>query len=137
MCAVFYMLILLIYFQVYTINIARKWLGRSVTFADPTLAMKYECPVTLGPFYKPVSIKGSDPKHVFTEPLIDEMTRTSKLDPLDGTPLENDWKNCESGLDAEMSAAVVHCLYQYAGNVQGISSRVLKEITRASFYSLP
>ena len=90
-------------------------MSRAVTFTDPSLAMKYECPITLGPFYKPVSIKGSEPKHIFTEPLIDEMTRTSKQDPLDGTPLEAEWKNREWGLDAEMSGLSVYCMYRYLG----------------------
>ena len=79
--------------------------------------MKYECPITLGPFYKPVSVIGSDPKHIFTEPLIDEMTRTSKQDPLDGAPLERDWKKRECGVDEEMSGVTVQCLYQYAGKI--------------------
>eukprot|EP00057_Strongylocentrotus_purpuratus_P001279 XP_001197696.1 PREDICTED: uncharacterized protein LOC757233 [Strongylocentrotus purpuratus] len=101
--------------QTYTVNATKKWLGRAVQFADSKDAMKYECPITTSPFYKPCSIKGSEPKHVFSEPIINELTRTSKVDPLDGTPLENEWKVPEGGIEKELSGATVCCLYSYAG----------------------
>ncbi|XP_030854513.1 uncharacterized protein LOC580673 [Strongylocentrotus purpuratus] len=101
--------------QTYTVNATKKWLGRAVQFADCKDAMKYECPITTSPFYKPCSIKGSEPKHVFSEPIINELTRTSKVDPLDGTPLENEWKVPEGGIEKELSGATVCCLYSYTG----------------------
>ncbi|XP_054758090.2 uncharacterized protein LOC129264268 isoform X1 [Lytechinus pictus] len=101
--------------QTYTVNATKRWLGRAVQFANSKNAMKYECPITISPFYKPCSIKGSDPKHVFSEPIIDELTRTSKVDPLDGTPLENEWKVPEGGIEKDLSSATVCCIYCYTG----------------------
>ncbi|XP_071962692.1 uncharacterized protein [Antedon mediterranea] len=101
--------------QIYVINIIRKWLPAIVNFEDPPIAMKYECPVTLGPLYRPISIKESDPKHVFSEPIIELLTRTSKIDPLDETPLDGDWKLVEEKMDTELSAINVKCIYSYLG----------------------
>ncbi|XP_033123589.1 uncharacterized protein LOC117122192 [Anneissia japonica] len=106
--------------QLYVIDISRKWFPQMVILDDPNLAIKFECPVTLGPLYKPVSIKGSDPKHIFSEPIIELLTRTSKLDPLDETPLESDWKLAEQKLDNELSLVTVKCIFSYAGCTEKI-----------------
>ncbi|XP_002731401.1 uncharacterized protein LOC100373099 [Saccoglossus kowalevskii] len=101
--------------KVYSVIVSRKRLSRAVRFVDSKLSMKYECPICLGALYCPTSIKGSDPKHTFCLPCINELTRTSKFDPLDESPLELDWKISECGLDKEMSSSLVHSIYAYAG----------------------
>ena len=103
-------------FQVYTVSVIRNWFSQPVTFVDPKQAQKFECPITLAPLYHPVSISGSDPKHVFSEPIIDELTKTSKQDPLDATPLDAEWKVTERALDKEISGAIVKCPYSFLGN---------------------
>ena len=104
-----------IVFQVYSVSVIRKWFSQAVTFIDPNQALKFECPITLAPLYRPVSISGSDPKHVFSEPIIDELTKTSKQDPLDATPLDPEWKVTERALDKEISGAIVKCPYSFLG----------------------
>ena len=45
--------------------------------------------------------------HIFSAPILDEFTRTSKYDPLDEQPLVNDWRVVSSDLDKKISAAMV------------------------------
>ena len=87
----------------YQLRINKKQIPRFVRICDPAAAMKYECPVSLSPVYQPISIKGSDPKHTFTGPIIDEYTKTCKLDPLSENPLDAEWRIEDFSLDAEMS----------------------------------
>ena len=82
---------------------------RFVKLADPTTAMKYEDPISLSILYQPVTVKGSDPKHSYSRPIIDELTKTSKIDPLTETVLESDWRIEDLSLDNELSQ-VMGCL---------------------------
>ena len=76
---------------------------------DPTNAMKYEDPISLSVLYQPVTVKGSDPEHSYSRPIIDELTKTSKIDPLTETVLESDWRIEDLSLDKELSQ-VMGCL---------------------------
>ena len=76
---------------------------------DPTNAMKYEDPISLSVLYQPVTVKGSDPKHSYSRPIIDELTKTSKIDPLTERILESDWRIEDLSLDKELSQ-VMGCL---------------------------
>ncbi|XP_042565426.1 uncharacterized protein LOC116223155 [Clupea harengus] len=91
--------------QVYSITISREHIPVAVTFCNVKDQIKYECPISLTAFYRPVSISQSDPKHVFSAPYIDMLTRRSKVDPLSETPLGEGWKVPELDLDKEMSVA--------------------------------
>ena len=68
--------------------------------------MKYEDPVSLSLLYQPITVKGSDPKHSYSQPIIDELTKTSKVDPLTQTVLEPDWRIEDLNLDKELSEAM-------------------------------
>ncbi|XP_078590119.1 uncharacterized protein LOC144870215 isoform X2 [Branchiostoma floridae x Branchiostoma japonicum] len=101
--------------QVYSISVVKEPMGRFVKLADPKLALQLECPVTLGPLYRPISIRESDPKHTYSAPCIDVLTRTSKQDPLDESPLPSEWRIVDFDVDKKVSAAVVSCIYTHAG----------------------
>ncbi|KAM4693126.1 uncharacterized protein O3C94_003849 [Discoglossus pictus] len=101
--------------QVYSIIITRSQLPCCVRFAHVQDQIIYECPVSLTAFYRPVSIHGSDPKHILSAPYMDLLTRRSKTDPLDESPLKENWRCPEYELDMKMTSADVHCCYAYLG----------------------
>ncbi|XP_051775197.1 uncharacterized protein LOC127525920 [Erpetoichthys calabaricus] len=101
--------------QTYDIVVTRMEFPLVVNFFNAKEQSLYECPISLKAFYRPVSIKGSDPKHTFSTPCIDMLTRRSKIDPLNEMPLEIHWKNPEFELERQMSAASVFCSYSYRG----------------------
>lgn len=78
---------------------------RYVKITDETLAQQYECPISLSPLYRPISIKASDEKHTYSAPNIDAFTRTSKVDPLSDMPLTGEWRNIDYDLDKKMANA--------------------------------
>ncbi len=102
-------------FQTYTITVIRKQLPRYVRLTDPELALQYECPISLSPVYRPITIKNSDPKHTYTGPLIDEYTKTSKYDPLGGHPLCTDWRIEDESLDKKLSSVTACIPLVYGG----------------------
>ncbi|XP_063774475.1 uncharacterized protein LOC134910412 isoform X2 [Pseudophryne corroboree] len=101
--------------QVYSIIVTRAQLPFCAQFADAQEQMTYECPITLTAFYRPVSIKGSNPKHTISGSYMDLLTRRSKTDPLDETVLSGNWRVPEYELDMDMSAANVSCVFAYRG----------------------
>ncbi|XP_078503186.1 uncharacterized protein LOC144761836 isoform X1 [Lissotriton helveticus] len=101
--------------QVYQILVTRLQLPCFISFVDIKDKMAYECPVSLTAFYRPVSIRGSDPKHVFSAPYIDILTRRSKVDPFDETLLGENWRCPEYEVDRKMAGSAVHCCYAYRG----------------------
>ncbi|XP_053316215.1 uncharacterized protein LOC128483919 [Spea bombifrons] len=101
--------------QVYSLIVTRSALPCCVHFVDPQDQVNYECPISLTAFYRPVCIKGSDPKHIISGPYMDLLTRRSKTDPLDETPLQENWRVPEYELDMKMSAAIVRCIFAYRG----------------------
>ncbi|XP_064173898.1 uncharacterized protein LOC135245060 isoform X2 [Anguilla rostrata] len=101
--------------QVYTLLITREQIPLAVTFKDERDQMEYECPFSLTALYRPVSVSPSDPKHIYSAPCIDVLTRRSKVDPLDEHPLGENWKSPELDLDRKMSAAPVKCFFAYRG----------------------
>ncbi|KAM7408369.1 hypothetical protein PAMA_002199 [Pampus argenteus] len=101
--------------QVYTVLVTRELIPMAVTFTDGKQQLDYECPVSLSAFYRPVSINHSDPKHIFSRPYIEMLTRRSKVDPLSNCPLGDAWKVVEVDLDREMSAALIKCFFTYRG----------------------
>ncbi|XP_069464249.1 uncharacterized protein [Ambystoma mexicanum] len=101
--------------QVYQILVTRLQLPCFVRFVEIKDQMGFECPVSLTAFYRPVSIRGSDPKHLFSAPYLDILSRRSKVDPLDETILGENWRCPEYELDMRMSGSSVHCCYAYRG----------------------
>ncbi|KAM5164820.1 uncharacterized protein ACMZJ9_007246 [Mantella aurantiaca] len=101
--------------QIYSVIVTREQVPVSVKFTNIQEQMNYECPISLTALYRPVSIKGSDPKHTMSGPYMDLLTRRSKRDPLDENILSEDWRVPEYKLDTKMSAASVMCCYAYRG----------------------
>ncbi|XP_060079354.1 uncharacterized protein LOC132558767 [Ylistrum balloti] len=101
--------------QTYSIDILRKPMPRYAKFTDPELAQKYECPISLSPLYRPISIRGSEPKHTYSAPNIDAMTRTSKVDPISGMTLMGDWRIVDIAMEKQMAAALTNIPLTYGG----------------------
>ena len=99
----------------YRLTVSKVKLPRPVRFVDKNEQGKFTCPICLGVLHRPKSIKDRDPKHVFCKRCIDERTRTSKQDPLDGSPLAGEWCLDECDLEKEMSSRLVHCVHKHWG----------------------
>ena len=92
-------------FQEYKLFVYKKQIPRHIKLNNSNLAAKYECPVSLGVLYQPITIKDSDPNNAYTGPIIDHLTKTSKVDPLSGSSLVSEWRVEDEALDKELSGA--------------------------------
>lgn len=90
---------------------------RHVRITDPALALQYECPISLSTLYQPITIHGSDPRHTFSAPIMDELTKMSKFDPLNDNPLVADWRIEDFELDKKISSAMACIPLTYGGKV--------------------
>ncbi|XP_072121548.1 uncharacterized protein [Mobula birostris] len=100
---------------IYRVIVAHAYIPWSINFVNESDAVDFECPITLKAFYQPVSIKRSDPKHIFSESRVKFLTRKTMCDPIDETPFDQDWCVSEYELDKRMSAATVYCCFKYRG----------------------
>lgn len=89
--------------QVYQVVVTRKQIPRFIQLAEPKDLLAYECPVSLTVLYQPITIKGSDPKHTISGPILDEFTKTNKVDFLNELPLAADWRQLDFHLDKKIS----------------------------------
>lgn len=101
--------------KLYTLIVCKEQLLRPVSFIDQKLKAINECPVCLGVLYRPKSIAGSKSGHLFCKSCIDELTRTSKVDPLDDTPLTGEWRTDAFEHEKSLSLAEVHCVFAHWG----------------------
>lgn len=101
--------------QTYIIDVFRVPLPRYVKFMDPKKAWEFECPISLSPLYRPITIKDSHPKNTYSAPFIDSMTRTSKVDPLTGQPLPSDWRIVDREIEKSMSEQLATIPLTYGG----------------------
>ncbi|XP_027863124.1 uncharacterized protein LOC114138198 isoform X3 [Xiphophorus couchianus] len=101
--------------QVYTVCVTRELFPVAVTFSERKHQVEYECPVSLSALYRPVSVRQSDPKSIFSRPYIEMLARRSKVDPFTGCVLGDGWKVSELDLDKAMSAVPVRCSFCYRG----------------------
>ena len=79
--------------------------------------MQFEDPISLSTLYRPITIRNSDPKHTFSAPIIDELTKTSKFDPINKTPLESEWRVEDYEIDKKMSAVSACVPLTYGGEL--------------------
>ena len=91
--------------QIYTVIITKTQMGRYVKLCDQETS-KYQCPISLSPVYCPVNIKDSDSKYAISAPILEEFTKTSKVDPLTDIILHPDWRIENYDLDKEMSSTL-------------------------------
>jgi len=89
--------------QTYTLDVIRKQIPRFIEIKDKELAHKLECPITLSPLYRPVTVKDTDPKNTYSAPILAELTKTSKIDPLSYAPLLGDWKVDDHEIEKQLS----------------------------------
>ena len=101
--------------QTYTLLITRSKIPRAINFLEEKYQSKFTCPVCLGILYRPKSMKHYDVKHTFCKSCIDELTRTSKHNPLDGSPLKRDWRMEQYDVDEDLSSQTVFCVYKHWG----------------------
>ncbi|GCB75283.1 hypothetical protein scyTo_0018198, partial [Scyliorhinus torazame] len=101
--------------QVYELVISRVQFPWSINFSNHIEALEYECPVSLKAFYQAASVKGSDPKQIFSSSCLKFLTRKTKCDPFDDSPFDEDWCVPEYEVDKRMSAASVYCCFRYRG----------------------
>ncbi|XP_038663179.1 uncharacterized protein LOC119971545 isoform X5 [Scyliorhinus canicula] len=101
--------------QVYELVISRVQFPWSINFTNHIEALEYECPISLKAFYQPVSVKGSDPKQIFSSSCLTFLTRKTKCDPFDDSPFDEDWCVPEYEVDKRMSAVSVYCCFRYRG----------------------
>ncbi|XP_021370614.1 uncharacterized protein LOC110461476 [Mizuhopecten yessoensis] len=106
--------------QTYSVDVLRKPMPRYAKFTDPDLAQKYECPISLSPLYRPISIRGSEPKHTYSAPNIDAMTRTAKVDPISGVPLMGEWRIVDIAMEKQMAAAQASIPLTYGGSSDAV-----------------
>ncbi|KAH3850613.1 hypothetical protein DPMN_093037 [Dreissena polymorpha] len=111
--------------QKYNICVTRKQIPRHVRITDEALALQYEDPISLSTLYRPITIRNSDPRHTFSAPIIDELTKTSKFDPINDTPLDQDWRVEDFELDKKMSAAIAFVPLTYGGTSESCTLKDL------------
>ncbi|CAL1545798.1 unnamed protein product [Lymnaea stagnalis] len=101
--------------KTYAVEVARKQIPRYVKFVDPKVAAEFECPISLSPFYCPITVKDSDPRRTYSGPSISELTKTSKVDPLTGEPLHPGWKIQDIQLDQNMASQMAVIPFTFSG----------------------
>lgn len=114
-------------FQKYTICVTRKQLPRHAKITDTAIALQYEDPVSLSTLYRPITVRNSDPRHTFSAPIIDELTKTSKFDPISGTPLVGDWRVEDFDLDKKMSSVTACIPLTYGGRASAVVPCAVKQ----------
>ncbi|XP_070181396.1 uncharacterized protein [Littorina saxatilis] len=104
----------------YILDLIRKPLPRYVKFVDPKKALEFECPISLSPLYRPITVKGSNPKHTYSAPFMDSVTRTAKVDLLSGEALSPDWRIVDRELEAKMAAEPAVIPLTYSGATEPV-----------------
>jgi hypothetical protein len=94
----------------YKLRATREHMGRSTEAVDKKLAMTMQCPICLNLVYRPRAIANSKHCCVFCAPCIAMVTRTSKIDPVNETPLEGDWLVERPDVEVKVSELHVHSL---------------------------
>lgn len=95
-------------FQDYLIFAYRKQFPGLIRLEDETIQEEVDDPISLSPMYVPISIAGSNPVHTFSEFIIRHLTRTSKEDPFDGSPLQSGWDIYADDIELKISDAEGH-----------------------------
>lgn len=64
---------------------------------------EFEDPLSLSTLYCPITIKNSQPKHTYSAPIINHLTKTNKVDPLNEQPLPLDWRTEDCAIEVKMA----------------------------------
>ncbi|XP_028398612.1 uncharacterized protein LOC114522180 [Dendronephthya gigantea] len=103
----------------YHLLIQRTKIPWHISTVDISKIYQYSCPVCLAVLHCPRSIAKTNPKHVFCKSCIDELTRTTKRNPLDKRSLTGDWLVNEPSMEIELALLEVHCgFYRYGCSSQ-------------------
>ncbi|XP_074656502.1 uncharacterized protein LOC141909757 [Tubulanus polymorphus] len=109
----------------YLIKVTKKQIPRYVKIHDAPLAMKYQCPVSLSALYLPISIRNSDPKRTYSGPIIDEFTKTSKVDPLSEEALIGDWKIEDADCELKLNEIIASIPFTGGGATDAVKLQEL------------
>ncbi|CAD5116363.1 DgyrCDS5262 [Dimorphilus gyrociliatus] len=90
----------------YKVLVTRKQLPRHIIFVDKGLNWKFEDPLSLSALYCPITIKNSKPKHTYSAPIINQLTKTNKVDPLNEQPLPLDWRIEDEEIEAKLTDSI-------------------------------
>ena len=101
--------------KTYQILIQRAKIPWHITTIDISNISNYNCPVCLAIIHCPKSIAETKPKHVFCKSCIDELTRTTKQNPLNEQWLTGDWLVNEPGLEEMLLSLEVCCVFARYG----------------------
>ncbi|GFO50507.1 hypothetical protein PoB_007701200 [Plakobranchus ocellatus] len=104
--------------KLYIVEIVRKPIPRHVKFTDTKAAHDFECPISLSPLYCPITVKNSNPRRSYSGPIINELTKISKVDPLTGDALLAGWKIQDFELDKSMATQSAVIPLTYGGSTE-------------------
>jgi hypothetical protein len=101
--------------KTYQLLIQRAKIPWHITTIYISNIYNYSCPVCLAIIHCPKSIAETTPKHVFCKSCIDELTRTTKQDPLNEQLLTGDWLVNEPSLEETLTSLAVCCVFARYG----------------------
>ena len=101
--------------KTYQILVQRASIPWLITTIDTSNIYNYSCPICLAIIHCPKSIAETKPKHVFCKSCIEELTRTTKRNPLNEQSLTGDWIVNEPSLEEELASVQVHCVFARYG----------------------
>lgn len=104
-------------------TVVRKQIPRYVKFTKAESLAEFECPLSLSPLYCPLTVKGSKPKHTFSGPFITEISKLSKVDPLNGCALEPGWRIEDYEIDKKMASEEAIIPLTYSGILNTLSQK--------------
>ena len=101
--------------KTYQLLIQRAKIPWHITMIDSSTILNYSCPICLAIVHCPKSIAETQPKHVFCKSCINELTRTTKRNPLNEQLLMGDWLVSESALEEKLTLLQVCCVFARYG----------------------
>ena len=101
--------------KTYQLLIQRAKIPWHINTIDSSNIHNYSCPICLAIVHCPKSIAETQPKHVFCKSCIDELTRTTKRNPLNEQLLTGDWLVSEPDLEEKLTLFEVCCVFARYG----------------------
>lgn len=101
--------------KAYHLLIQKAKIPWHISTIDISKIYHYTCPVCLAVLHCPKCIANTNPKHVFCKSCIDELSRTTKRNPLNEQLLTGDWLANEPTMEEELTLLEVHCIFSRYG----------------------
>ena len=122
--------------KTYQIIIQRAKIPWSVSTINLCDVYNNTCPICLAVFHCPKSIVDTTPKHLFCKSCIDELTRTTKQNPLNEQDLTGDWLINEPSLEEKLTILDVNCVFTRYGCMEKIKLGCLGQHMKQCEYRL-